>query len=300
MIDLHAHLIHTNEKKLLRDEIAFRRAAGIFTCFSAGSPAELELLKDICPPGTALHGTEMISFGIHPWNAADWNPSKYSDLYQETALIGEIGLDTLWCDVPYETQLRCFLQQLEIAAKLKKPVILHTKNCEEEIADLIADFPEPVCVHWYSGSIQTLRRFLSKGCYFTFAPNAQLLYASFNESDPDLRNPAVPDFWNTAASDQQHQIVRDPLWSAMAAEVPADRVFTETDGLDAVLWVLSNNEEAPPVTEESLPDLLPLLPASLTASLQFLADAHARSIESMQAQIFQNLETFLYPRSLES
>ena len=52
-------------------------------------------------------------------------------------------------------------EQWQIAADLKKPVLLHTKGQEKRIAELLRGFPYHICVHWYSGTEQDLEPYLT-------------------------------------------------------------------------------------------------------------------------------------------
>ena len=44
------------------------------------------------------------------------------EAYSECDYIGEIGMDSVWCDIPLDIQQKRLEEQLQIAADLKKPV----------------------------------------------------------------------------------------------------------------------------------------------------------------------------------
>ncbi|MBQ9031635.1 MAG: TatD family hydrolase [Parasporobacterium sp.] len=234
LIDAHAHVCSYEDPELVRQEISFRRRSRICTCFSTGTPVEWQYVTEVLtslpdhfrerkdlpgtvssdktavnfredvPPAkscdTAVPGV-WVTFGIHPWYADQFHPQDWMELYRQSPLIGEIGMDQLWCDVPLSIQREIFEVQLQIAADLKKPVVLHTKDCEAQIAEMIRDFPEPVLVHWYSGTEKDLESYLQLNCRFTLGPDT-----SFSENH------------------------------LLLSRVPADRLLTETDGIGAVLW----------------------------------------------------------------
>lgn len=81
------------------------------------------------------------------------------------------GMDSVWCDIPLDIQQKRLEEQLQIAADLKKPVLLHTKGQEKRIAELLRGFPYHICAHWYSGTEQDLEPYLDLGCYFTLGPD---------------------------------------------------------------------------------------------------------------------------------
>ncbi len=139
--------------------------------------------------------------GIHPWHSLEITEEALLPYLSSGIAIGEIGMDSVWCSIDLAVQEQVFRQQLALASKLGKPVVLHTKGCEAQIAQIIADFPQPILVHWYSCE-EHLQAYIDKGCYFTVGPD--LLY-----------HPAV---------------------AQVVARVPLDRLLLESDGVSAVSW----------------------------------------------------------------
>ena len=178
MIDAHVHV--TGELlPYLRD---------VQCIANADSPEEYRFLKS--------SGLPVISAGIHPWKAdvTDW--SAMEPILRAVPVIGEIGLDCVWCDVDMDVQRKAFRRQLALAAQLGKPVILHTKGMEREILDTIRQYPNRYLVHWYSCE-EYLQEYIELGCWFTVGPDVR-------------RN--------------------------VAQQVPIDRLLIESDGLEAIAW----------------------------------------------------------------
>ena len=68
-----------------------------------------------------------------------------------------------------KVQFRYLIQQLKIAEKYGKIVILHVVNAEEEILEILSSFNlNFVVFHWYSGNIQYIEKILENGYYFSF------------------------------------------------------------------------------------------------------------------------------------
>lgn len=156
------------------------------------------------------------TYGLHPWYAGRYRLEDMADYLQSCPIIGEIGMDTVWCGVAPDLQRRIFRLQMDIAQERGRPVILHTKGQEKEIAEIIADYTMPVIVHWYS-SEDYLEMYLKRDCYFTAGPDLR-------------RNPAV------------RQIIR---------EAPLNRLLVESDGISSVRWATGKA-----ITPEELPLLL--------------------------------------------
>ncbi|WP_270376051.1 TatD family hydrolase, partial [Enterococcus thailandicus] len=144
-----------------------------------------------------------LSFGVHPWKADQYRFEAVLPYLEKANIIGEIGLDSVWTEVPLATQLTIFEQQLIYAMERQKPVVLHTKGCEAEILSLIKKYPNRYLIHWYS-SMALQKAYIDFGCYFTIGIDL-------------LRNNAVKE---------------------LAKKVPLDRLLIETDGLAAIEWAL--------------------------------------------------------------
>ena len=229
MLDMHAHLACFSDEyagslseegklELAYQELILREKYGLTTVFSCGTPEEWNFMQ-------RYRGECLLSFGIHPWYSDRYQPQDYQECFRECAVVGEIGMDSVWCDVPLLMQREVFEQQLEIAAQLGKSVILHTKGQEAQIAELIRDFPGQICVHWYSGDEDTFERFLETGCYFTLGP--------------DLAEKE-----------------KAALYSRMIREIPPDRLFLETDGVSSIAWARGKEyvplKDAPVVLGQNL------------------------------------------------
>ena len=191
LVDAHAHL-HCPE------ELEARR--NILTVFCGTDP-------DTAAEALGLRGGNVrVSCGLHPWYADRWEVSDMLPYIRRSDALGEIGLDSVWCDVDMDVQRGVLIEQLDLAARLGLPVILHTKGMEGEIARIVAKYPVRKLVHWYSCA-EHLERYLEQDCWFTVGPD----FAT---------NPAVQN---------------------ALRHVPLNRILTETDGLDAVAWALGRD-----------------------------------------------------------
>ena len=200
LTDAHAHVDTLEEaRERIRERIP--------TLLCAANPEDVRRIQ----PFLSLPGAENFlipTYGLHPWHSAAWTVPEMADYLKKGEIIGEIGMDRVWCTVPLPIQRRVFEEQLRLACELKKPVILHTKGQEAEIAELLRGYPNQYLVHWYSCD-QFLERYLEQDCYVSIGPDV---------------------FWNPAVQEA-------------ARRVPMDRILMETDGLSAVHWAISEAPE---------------------------------------------------------
>ncbi|NEG89698.1 TatD family deoxyribonuclease [Bifidobacterium aerophilum] len=143
------------------------------------------------------------SFGIHPWDADRYRIADAMPYLEQTLIVGEIGLDGEWTDVPLAAQLPVFEAQLDYASRRRKPVVLHTKSREREVLELIRRYPNRYMVHWYACD-RWQDDYLDLGCYMSIGPDVT--------TDESVRR--------------------------LAARIPDDRLLVESDGLESLTWAM--------------------------------------------------------------
>jgi TatD DNase family protein len=140
IIDTHCHLNFDSFKGDLDDVLSRARSVGV---------------ERIVVPAIDLKTSiEVIEFsqripevfaaiGIHPNEAANFSLKdidKLHDLSQNEKIvaIGEIGLDKYHQDVPLKQQILAFEAQLELANVLKLPVLVHNREADMEIGNILS------------------------------------------------------------------------------------------------------------------------------------------------------------------
>ena len=202
LIDTHVHLDFYTETPTEREEV-LRRAydAGVKTILAIGigeGPATMHQALEIA---TSVKGANLpviyASAGIHPQEAASATPEALEKLASLTTqerciAIGEIGLDYYHFDNPdVLTQKKAFIAQMGLAAKVRKPIIIHCRTSElatpqakekfgaadawEDLLALIAEHWTPTglggIMHCFSGTVEQAERSLAANFYLSFAGN---------------------------------------------------------------------------------------------------------------------------------
>ena len=113
--------------------------------------------------------------GIHPEDCANTSDADFEQIRQlcaqtKTVAVGEIGLDYHWKDnPPADFQKFVFRTQMDIAAELDLPVIVHDRDAHADSMTIIRDYPHVRGVfHCYSGSAEMARELLKRGWYLGF------------------------------------------------------------------------------------------------------------------------------------
>jgi len=196
VIDTHAHLDACADRPSAL--IRRARAAGVDRIVTVGTGIEscraaLELAQ--------LHEEVFAALGIDPHQAGDPEGGRVKELrelleHDRAVAVGETGLDYFRELAPRDRQRRVFEAQLELAAELGKPVVIHTRDADADTADVLAGFDGTVVMHCFS-SPGLLKTVVDRGYFVSFAGNVTYPKAG------DLR--------------------------AAAAQVPAERILAETD-----------------------------------------------------------------------
>ena len=77
--------------------------------------------------------------------------------------LGEIGLDYYWNKDNKDKQREVFCKQLEIAEKLKLPVVIHSRDSINETYEILKKYKVSGVIHCFSGSLEMAKKFISLG-----------------------------------------------------------------------------------------------------------------------------------------
>src|SRR5712671_4617797 len=115
--------------------------------------------------------------GIHPHDAATFDASrdvpKLRELLAGSAVaVGECGLDYHYDNSPREAQRAAFSAQIALAEEVRKPVIVHTRDAEDDTRSIIRDARDRGVIgvlHCYTGSHALAEYALDASWYVSFA-----------------------------------------------------------------------------------------------------------------------------------
>ncbi|MFI5310194.1 MAG: TatD family hydrolase [Gemmatimonadales bacterium] len=115
--------------------------------------------------------------GVHPHDAAAFDPARDpAAIRAEVALgavaIGECGLDYHYDHSPRPLQRRAFAEQLSLARELGKPVVVHTREAEDDTMAVVREAGVAGIrgvLHCFTGSHALARAGLDAGWYISFS-----------------------------------------------------------------------------------------------------------------------------------
>ena len=121
------------------------------------------------------HAAVYAAVGVHPNDCAGFDAAALDEVrslaqHPQVVAIGEIGLDYYWHKVDHETQAQAFRAQLELAAELNKPVIVHSRDAAPDVITILEDFTQHVApitgtLHSYFDDLAIAQRAFACGFY---------------------------------------------------------------------------------------------------------------------------------------
>lgn len=119
--------------------------------------------------------------GLHPHDGKEWNESVRDHIIRnlidphknkKIVAIGEIGLDYYYSKSPREEQLKAFEEQLQMAVNYNLPVVVHTRDADEDTMAILKNFNSSLkrkgVVHSFTSSLELAQFAIREGFYLGF------------------------------------------------------------------------------------------------------------------------------------
>jgi TatD DNase family protein len=178
-VDSHAH-IDGPEFDSDRGEVICRALdAGVSAILNIGTgdphSGTLERAVDLADGNSAIFA----AVGTHPHDArlfdlvAEDRLRRLIEQSSRVIALGEIGLDFHYDNSPRDAQRDAFRRQLRLARDLELPVVIHTREAEEETVEILrAEWAEahlPGVMHCFSGSSKLALQAIDLGLTISFS-----------------------------------------------------------------------------------------------------------------------------------
>lgn len=173
--DSHVHLASSAFTDDVDAVIERARAAGARALVCIGeSPEAAERAQQIA----ARHADLVFhTCGLHPHDANEWDGERHPRAIRDAAArgavaVGECGLDYHYEHARRAVQRQTLAAQVELAAELDLPIVLHTRDAEEDTRDMLADAAKARVrgvLHCFTGSELLAEAALAVGWYVSFS-----------------------------------------------------------------------------------------------------------------------------------
>lgn len=173
IIETHCHLDYLDQTEL---ELTLEksRQVGIERIITiAVSAQNLDNVMNIIRSSVSVWGTQ----GIHPHEAESYSPAVDAIIRKNAAhpkilAVGEIGLDYYYDHADRAVQRSAFEQQLQTAVELDLPVVIHTREADEDTRDILTNYSESLSqkgvIHSFTSSIALAEFCLAEGFMLGF------------------------------------------------------------------------------------------------------------------------------------
>ena len=172
MIDSHCHLDHEPMFSDLKNVINRSKEVGIKKILSICTTNDsFQKIVEIVKLDPIIFGT----YGIHPHecNTNDVTKKKIIEnvkLNKKIIAIGESGLDFYYNNSSMEKQISSFKLHIEAAIDLNIPIIVHSRNAENETFDILNNYKKykpKILMHCFTGSKEFADKLLTLNSYFS-------------------------------------------------------------------------------------------------------------------------------------
>jgi TatD DNase family protein len=247
LIDIGINLGHDSYDSDRDEVIARAEKAGVVQMVVTG--ASIEGSRKAIELARSRPGELFATAGIHPHHATELTPDALSELEElarrpEVVAAGECGLDYFRDFSPRSVQRDAFHRQLELAARVGKPVFLHQRDAHEDFLAILREHRRTLVgavTHCFTGAPPELTAYLELG--FAIGITGWIC---------DERRGA-------------HLL-------ALMKDIPADRLLLETDGP----YLLPRDLDPKPPSRRNEPAYLPHIAA-------VVAGARGESVEALGA-----------------
>ena len=182
LIDSHTHIDFTIFDDDRDQVLARAREQGVTAIINVG----LDIESSRASLHIAQHYPDIFTaVGFHPTMASkmmEGDLNRLAELAEDSRVvaIGEIGLDFYRESSSRQCQLKVFQQQLDLAAELGLPVVIHCRQAHKEVLSILAHWVKSTSpftsnshewgvIHCFSGDMKLAQRYIELGFLISLA-----------------------------------------------------------------------------------------------------------------------------------
>jgi len=173
LIDSHCHLDDPRFDADREQVMERALAAGVERMLAIGTgsgPPDLEAGLRLARQHAFLYATA----GVHPHDASKARPETFKQIealldHDKVLAVGEIGLDYHYDFSPRETQREVFIEQMKLAGRAGKPIVIHTREAWDDTLQLVRQHGTGGGIlHCFTGTPDQARAALDLGFHLSF------------------------------------------------------------------------------------------------------------------------------------
>lgn len=241
-VDSHAHLADPAFDSDREAVLERAREAGALAVVCIGE--SIGAARRAAALAAAHPGFVASTAGVHPHDAAGFDTARDLPAIRElleagACAVGECGLDYHYDHSPRERQRRAFAAQLALAGELARPVVVHTREAEDDTRAMVGDAGRAGVrgvMHCFTGSAALAETALDAGWMISFSG-----IITFRKWTDEALLRLVPDDRLLVESDSPYLAPvpnrgtrNEPAWVRRTLDRLASTRGTDADSLGAV------------------------------------------------------------------
>ncbi len=140
---------------------------------ASGSLAQAKATLQFAEAHSNMHAT----VGVHPHEATKLDSSWWPQLCElaarpDVVAIGESGLDFFYDSSPRQEQVQRFVDHIELAVRLGKPIICHIRDAHPEAIEVLAKHAygkTQAIIHCFTGTPEDAKHYVDMGFVISFS-----------------------------------------------------------------------------------------------------------------------------------
>lgn len=175
IIETHFHLdmLKSATREEIVEKAALHNIQKMITIST--NPNNLDEVISIASTFSQIYCTQ----GLHPHEGKEWNDEVKAHVIKnlntknkKIVAVGEIGLDFYYSKSPRDEQIKAFEEQLQIAVDFDLPVVIHSRDADEDTIAVLKNFSKTLkrkgVIHSFTSGLDLARFALSEGFYLGF------------------------------------------------------------------------------------------------------------------------------------
>ncbi|WP_062350070.1 TatD family hydrolase [Bacillus kwashiorkori] len=173
LFDTHAHLNAEQFGEDLEEVLNRAKEAGVSNIVVVGfDRPTIEKTMELINQYDNIYGC----IGWHPVDAIDMTDNDLRWIeelsqHQKIVALGEMGLDYYWDKSPKDIQQEVFRKQIQLAKKVKLPIVIHNREATEDVVKILKEENASDVggiMHCFSGSIEIAKECMDMNFYISF------------------------------------------------------------------------------------------------------------------------------------
>lgn len=141
IIETHCHLDYLKDRPLAETLAEAQRVNIERIVTIAVSPDNLATVRGLAGQADFVYGTQ----GVHPHDAEAYTDAAEEEIRahvggEKMVAVGEIGLDYFYDNADRNVQRDVFRRQLQIACDTDRPVVIHSREADEDTIEILREF----------------------------------------------------------------------------------------------------------------------------------------------------------------